>query len=320
MDEGRFDNLARTIGGRLPRRRLLGVLAGLTWLGRGGRAAGAECPPERPHICLSADSCVECCVDGHCPPGAVCDANFRCVTGPPPTCAAMGEHCTSAVECCQDGASIRCASNARPGINPCSPKAIKVCCRPPGGSCRATCDCCTGRCSSGVCVCPTGNKPCRGECIPTARCCTHADCTGGRRCRRSDGRCICPIGFKPCGNRCIGVDRCCADRDCPELTTCEGGTCCTRPGRRCDSRGRNTCCGGTRCSSSNATSKNCPGGNSCVFTKGQSGCTDDCQCLADSVCRGGRCCLAPGAFCSKHEECCSRLCNPSKHQCTDRVE
>lgn len=40
-------------------------------------------------------------------------------------------------------------------------------------------------------------------------------CGGGHVCKR--GRCVCPRGDKPCGGACIPANRCCDDGDCPDI-------------------------------------------------------------------------------------------------------
>jgi hypothetical protein len=51
--------------------------------------------------------------------------------------------------------------------------------------------------------CPGGQKPCAGGCIPTAQCCTNADCPiSGQVC--GSGQCACPAALPEiCGGACL---------------------------------------------------------------------------------------------------------------------
>jgi hypothetical protein len=132
-------------------------------------------------------------------------------------------------------------------------------------------DCCEGaQCRNGRCRCPEGQRPCRGQCLSSTRCCG-TQCPGALVCRQ--GRCQCPAGKKRCGGRCIRREACCRGR-CGSGQVCRAGRCrpacegvVCPPCQSCDpSRGVcascEFCCDGVNCCP--------PGTGSCC---GQSECS-----------------------------------------------
>lgn len=95
-------------------------------------------------------------------------------------------------------------------------------------------------CEDGKCICNTGFKKCKAECISKAKCCADTDCKGTKKCINErcktppqecgfhaewdDEReqCFCEEGFKLCmeQNNCIPADNCCFHTDCLRNERC----------------------------------------------------------------------------------------------------
>lgn len=155
--------------------------------------------------------------------------------------------------------------------------------RRPGEICRKDGDCIAGTTCEptatgrSVCTCVTGTKPCRGACIPTASCCTVADCADdGNACTTTacnpNGTCVHlnrPNGTACSdGNLCTTADSCqngaCTGTPiiCDTCQSCVGGTCSTvTDGTSCGAG--LTCCGG-ECVDLNTSTSHCTRcGNAC---------------------------------------------------------
>ena len=94
-------------------------------------------------------------------------------------------------------------------------------------ACCAQADCGAGRqCQSGTCVCPSGQRECRGTCIPAGNCCTDAEC-GASEVYLLNGSCLraCLPG-ESCGPGCMcGFPSVEGSRHC----TANGLTCAQTP-------------------------------------------------------------------------------------------
>jgi hypothetical protein len=96
-------------------------------------------------------------------------------------------------------------------------------------------------CQGGRCTCPSGQRVCRGACLPNSHCCSDADCNGGDVCVNgacgfactSDGDC--PSSCSVCGplttdghRHCVSSPLNCASfpQECTEAADCEAGFFC----------------------------------------------------------------------------------------------
>lgn len=140
-------------------------------------------------------------------------------------------------------------------------------------------------CKRGRCVCPRGDKPCGGACIPANRCCDDGDCP--------DIEPVC------CRGACLAREQCCTDEECStdaedKLACCEGA-CRGREGRECDSAG--DCCS-RRCRFSR-----------CQPCHGKP-CQRDLDCCEGVACEGNLCggCRDAGVACGSTAQCCFSEC------------
>jgi len=142
------------------------------------------------------------------------------------SCAAFGEACTVASDCCDEGTGATCPSSA--------------CCLPLKSTgatgCGSASDCCSGvaTCSGGECCLDRGVSGCSSA----SDCCSGSDaCTGGKCCSNTGGSCSsasdCCDGAETCtGGLCTasgGCDTavmCGSIMDCdPACVSCSFGQC-----------------------------------------------------------------------------------------------
>ena len=225
--------------------------------------------------CVSGRCCVEesfpCEEEGDCCTG-FCGPNNECQA-----CLNLRQSCDSDLnQCCQTGGRTICAQSF--DFNDAN------CCRPLGGACEGSQDCCDGQrstCTNGRC--------CLGEdatCTASSQCCPGFSCRGGVC--RSD------ICLEP-GEACPpGSINCCPE----EGTTCSGGTCCRQVGRPCVKLNGigDPCCGSEA----------------------------ECCGYSDQYCGSGqleKCCypdfqnFISGPDCTADEQCCSRHCTTQFRRC-----
>ena len=197
--------------------------------------------------------CEGACVDilanpAHC---GGCDrdcANSDCRGGSCVGCMAAGLRCSSPGDCCSGVCEAEDAVPGEPARLTCAPS-----------------------------PCARGFKQCGAVCIPVARCCTSADCTGGKVCPGPGQACACPSGRIDCGGTCIN----------PQTDEANCGSC----GHVCET-GR-TCCAGD-CVDTRTDPAHC------------GGCARDC---VNGTCQNGACdCTIAGALCEVNGDCCSGIC------------
>lgn len=228
---------------------------------------------------------------------------------------------------------LSCAPGTHPCDNRCvDDKAVATC----GTSCEAcpairggTATCDGMKC--GV-ACPTGTKPCLGECIPEARSCVGACPTGTHDCQGvcADNRSVNSCGTTACapcpapagaratcdGTRCDFV--CETGKRCtPTATTCVTG-CCSNADCMAPARQVGTCNTATNTCSFRCADEYKPCGSDCIP---RAGCCDDCpgdfNCVnntcSTTACRTGykRC----GAGCVPNAACC-----PSAEVCFNGMD
>jgi hypothetical protein len=278
MDDQRFDQLARAFASAVPRRRVLGMLAGgvsAAILRIKQASAGCATVCESDIDCCPGQTCLAgMCIGGEicateglpciAPAGTIptiCCPGLECVAGicmaPPPVCVAEGESCIVPVGdlpsiCCE---GLECIEGVC--STPCSTD-----------TCEVDADCCEGLvCSGGTCSPPV---LCAEEGLA---CAADADCCEGLVC--VEGVCAPP-------ETCVADgDACAADADCCEGICCAGACraieCCIddpNPNDRCNDG--ETCFEGV-----------CEGVSN--------------LCDSDSDCATGTCCCADGS-CSA--DCC----------------
>ena len=284
VDDTLFDHLLRSLTDRATRRRLLGVLTGLTGVCFGEAAArrgdsrhrvGASRKSEKVAICHRAGNgtyhrievaksavqkhldkhrdfrFIDCCADGECKDGETCEAG-TCTS----VCAADGTTCAGDDSCC----SGTCAC----GLTTCT------CAVPCLGDDGAD----DSLCQSNRCGCPTSGTPgicaCRAErCVaPGETCDTNFDCC--------DGTCVCITDHCTCD--CITPDEC-ASGHCACSNVNDFDVCTCRP-------------------------------QGCAATGGTCAVDGDC-CNGPCICTGGDCactCVANGEACASNGACCSGQC------------
>jgi hypothetical protein len=197
VDDARFDALARTLAGRVSRRRALGFVAagGLMPLTAGAAPEPAGCLPNGKR-----------CVDRGATP-APSDASARRGRHGRPSCG----KCCSRFATTDNAGKFRCT------------------CKADGVVCDNDAQCCNGLCDNGVCACAVDCDPglrCQGgQCICDARSCP-AGCVDATTCGASP----CDQGLTPCNGGCVDTKtdplNCggCGNR-CPVNETCVGGAC-----------------------------------------------------------------------------------------------
>jgi hypothetical protein len=196
VDNGRFDDVVRSLAGSVTRRSLAGLMAGLVAgpvavsaasRKRGVGKPGVEGPcgdgTRKDNMCeQDGDCCTGICKTGlknkdgkgrcRCvrKQGA-CTADENCCKGLPcndgicggPTCAPPQGACTDVSECCNSAIAV----------------CIGTCCMQPGAACAAPADCCAGgaggTCANGFCCTNAGFSPCAQD----SDCCGGATCTSG---------------------------------------------------------------------------------------------------------------------------------------------
>ena len=150
--------------------------------------------------CRGVDTCRNLATDpAHC---GTCD--HACATGQ--TCCG-GTCCAAGQTCC--GGVCKNLQTDPANCNACG----RVCPAPTNGA---------ATCAGGVCgfTCNTNYKPCGTGCIPSANCCTDADCGEGGICTGT-GRCC----LEPCGDVCCPLRSQCN----PDTGECEPIDICTNP-------------------------------------------------------------------------------------------
>jgi hypothetical protein len=313
MDDNRFDDLGRALGGHGTRRGALRLLIGAALGALAGRAA-AETPagakskgrrkgkgkgkkkgcPKKPcpqGYQRNKRTCKCECVRTTCSGGKEFDVD-QCRCACPRGLRECQEGCVGPNECC-------------PGDPPC-PEEPRGCCYSPGV------DVCT---IDGCCAELDGKKACNNFCVDTTTDRNHCGdcnvrCGSGEGC--VDGECVetsqCPGGQQTCpgyedGPFCARPGHsCCGDYDCNPFRECcnaAEGLCCLK-GRcvegRCCPEGREVCAG--KC---------------CLF--GESCCGGECcsasQCVNNMCCRTGVCGSGTGSkVCRTEQELC---CTPSSN-------
>jgi hypothetical protein len=258
MDGQRFDELARLVATGVPRRRVLGMIAGgvAAVFARGGSASAGICLNEGDacdgvtNPCCGdlvcdvggSDTCVQAAVcigeDGSCGvltaggPAAECCADLECVDD---VCIPFQTPCADVGEACSD------LAGANP---PCCDGLICVqgFCEVPEPKCvveGATCggkgdpDCCDSlECVEGTCqapepICIEQGESCNGGAGVEVGCCEGLVCI--------DGLCNPPAECRPEGEECEGDLDCCAGICCAGF--CRDIECCIdepSPNDRCD--------------------------------------------------------------------------------------
>lgn len=287
MDSDRFDDLVRTLGARLPRRRALGVLSTLA-VGLAARLGGADAiannkknkknnknnQGDKNNKGDKKDDDKRRCKPPNsqpCGPGCTDPVNRPCCNGVP--CAA-GQHCCPGGHCCPNGHG---------------------CTDPPDLCCGSTRTCGNQCCEQDGNPCDTRFSP--PECCPGNRICGAACCLNGEGCDRSVNppRC-CPVE-RTCGGACCPEGQLCTfdtgvPRCCPQNRTC-GDVCC--PGADyhcCNERADGT--GTMRC---------CPPNREVCAYDGVAGKLSCCPASAPAGCGVGRCCKPePTETCCVHAE------------------
>jgi hypothetical protein len=232
--------------------------------------AGVDCRSEDDQcnrgVCRQSDGA---CVKEPRPDGTSCGANGECVSGgcEEIVCLALREPCQDDSQCCQQGEVTHCAVSF--DFNDTN------CCRPSGGACEETSDCCdSNACINGFCCTPFGETcPSSGECCP------------GSVCDDSLG----PVSICNCaqhGFYCDGIDNsltvCCEGEGTCEFWAPEPGRkrCCDPDGTPCDSSftfSHFGCCGGYCSTASGTCSSTCtPIGGECRHHNECCGVIQDC--------------------------------------------
>jgi hypothetical protein len=187
---------------------------------------------------------------------------------------------------------------------------------------------CTGGavCQKRVCVCPSGQKPCQGQCVPSDACC-------------GDGSpsCGCAAGTKPCAAGCIPDDACCTSNDCIEGASCANQICscpaetvecdgaCTPADRVCEE----FCCpvdvecftGGCACEEflcrcdEELTYCSTPDFTQCCLPEDD--CDPDFACTTDTCAAGNDVCSLGAAFCGAGELCLCAITASDEPFCAD---
>lgn len=254
-------------------------------------------------LCKPGVGCVECTADAQCGAGRVC-ANDSCVPG----CSAANPVCPSGLVCdTRAGKCVGCVDNANcttPPLSICNP-ATQSCveclantdCRDPS---KPICDTTNNTCVR--CVvdsqCPAGNVCTNHACVPG--CNANQPCPAGQVCG-ANGQCVqcttdanCSGATPRCDtttNRCVpclpgATDNCPMGQYCRADFVCERG-----------------CKSGADCPSGMCVNHSC------------TGCTNDNQCAAGSVCQSGTCVSACSATnpCGAGQDCCNGHCKDYKN-------
>lgn len=136
---------------------------------------------------------------------------------------------------------------------------IAATCRPNGGICLKSEQCCSKACDkkSLRCVCQPGQTMCGTACVNATAdpnncgACGHACPTPATAtaavCVNSKCSFVCPGGKRPCGTGCIPADACC-NGACDQGQICDQGTCkdditCPTGTTKCSATSHPTCCG-----------------------------------------------------------------------------
>ena len=156
-------------------------------------------------------------------------------------------------------------------------------------------------------ACNPGYKTCSGGCIPTASCCTAADCTAPANAVAtcSGGSCgfSCNGGYKACNGACIPSASCCTAGDCTPpangVATCDGnGSCgftCNGGYKACNGAciASSGCCSSSDCPAVANGTVSCSAGHTCVSScnSGYKSCSN--ACIASASCCTAADCTPP---------------------------
>jgi hypothetical protein len=191
------------------------------YTGQRSTDGGASCCINEGDLCQFSS---QCCDGAKCVPGA--DGGVQCVL---PTCAPVGNSCTSSADCCAPAACI--GNVCRTGVNPDAgilpdggiiegnPDGGTITdagmlCTATGATCTASSQCCSMNCVFGKCG---ASKVCvgsMGACTATSDCCTGLACLGNK-CTTSS--------CSGSGQTCSSSQACCTGLNCVDNTT--GGPC-----------------------------------------------------------------------------------------------
>jgi hypothetical protein len=226
------------------------------------------------------------CIAGHCCalPEEPCEAEGDCCEGlcdPEDSvctsCLALQRSCEDESQCCQRGGATHCEVSF--DFNDTN------CCRPQGGVCEETRDCCDGAtCCNGIC-CDAGEVCVSNVCQPVCR--AHGElcsgvpdpCCPGFECRFApfdENRCR-PVICWEFLETCTGSTRPCCEGECTTVIFGELKSCCSPEGGECDDLGiffpgghccgTNVCNGANRCARCRQLGETCDGneaaGNCC---------------------------------------------------------
>jgi hypothetical protein len=216
----------------------------------------------------------QCEAEGDCCEG-ICDLeNLVCVG-----CLSLQQLCEDENQCCQSGGPTECGFSFDFDTS--------NCCRPLGGACDETNDCCDG-------VACSNNRCCAAE---------HAVCQADNEC--------CP-GFECRAGATEQATKRCRPAFCRE------------PGESCDPAQPNCCPDGvTACTTIGSSSTCCrPSGAACQQIPGQSSpCCGDHR-ICDQELHSGVCCVPDFQFlglpvrtCEANDDCCSGYCHTPKGTC-----
>jgi hypothetical protein len=330
MNNGLFDDVARTLATPMPRRRALRIAAGLlvaaavpayrpkpaaatvtkAFAGcpKGGLQSCTErfgpelpacCPDYRPGFaicCKSTDECFNdnknCCPKDKQCGGRCCLPDQKCKDG---RCVDCPEEQACGETCCDPGEY--CGSKRR-GL--CCPKGHDACvvyggsaglCCGPGTTCCANAK--SAKCCDAKHPCVKGGGRCK--CAKGETRCGNECCTKGEVC--SGGKC-CPKGNVKCGDECCTPGKCCGENCCPEkwlcCSTAVGKKCC-KPGEHCaliaGAPGKKNCCPSSRIvTTDTGVPLCCPTG---TIDNGENDCCPpgNPNCCADLSCLGNTVCV-----------------------------
>jgi len=286
MDAARFDALTKVVARSASRRQVLAALGAALGaslgLGEAARAArcagpGQACGPSR--ACCGALACTA----GACAPPGQGNGNGGAGGGSSRGCPAGQSRC--------GGACVALASD---------PTNCGAC----GNVCATAVADATATCTNGACgvACGAGYQPCNGACIPTASCCTAADCPGGQCLTCTNHACVttCGAGQGCCGGACADLT---TDANCGAC----GATC--TPPQTCGGGGTAGVCGCTPAPS-------CPQGQQCGTAPDGCGGTLDCgPCTGGTVCtpvscQNGLCVHTAISGCCTQDSDCPASLNP----------
>ena len=242
MDDHRFDDLARALANRLPRRRLLqraaGVLGGALLAGRAARARAQACAQCLPAWqCCGTGHAIPCCAaDGTCCDQICCNAGYACVGGFCQACEPekrCGSACCTAEQTCENG---QCVAACPAGATTCG----DACCTAEqtceNGQCVAACP--VGRTARRGVAAEAGCEPCQVGTVQCGGACV-LECKPGRI--MNVDTCACECEGQSCGTECCPAEQECTfhgDDERPPRCCLKGTSC----GLYCKGDPRIRCC------------------------------------------------------------------------------